>query len=484
VFTPAWEVPEAALAPANPMDEARRLWSGFLAGAMVQPRHRLRQIAAGDDMLNMDVRDCFELCAVQHCASEICGDDLRLSIAEHFDWDRDAAFAMRELPAQMFEVFARLRATTAYQKMLGGAEHDPAIKALLSLKLGKTRALSMDAAFMKSMRHLQRSIRSDHPELLTYKLDRTVFEFWEQQTASKRYYTQTALYSAALGLGFFIAGALAAARFDVSMNPFVGLLLAEALGFAVLGAFALYGPAMPAATLRHRWDALTGELIHSHRYRPAVQFGWLAPYALLSLALFIPGLPLPALALIALLIAICLLVASFANSVALGIWSYLIAAVAGVMFATYSFPARLVSLEGLVYAMTAMTAVQLLFRGGADLLASLAMPVQRFLPARLAWLAGATGLIASAHLLPLSPPLYAAILWIWALAGMLLSRPSIHMYFGYLGALAIRFAADSLPQPSLLSQPPASGLGLLLMAIAIFMVVNMKRQHEHQHPYL
>ena len=482
-YTPAWEVPEAALAPLNPMDDARQLWAGFLKSTVVQPRHRLRNIAASDDMLNLDVREAFELCAVQHCATETCSDELRLAIAAHFDWYNDASFAMRERPEQMAIVFARLRAADAYLKMLANATVDPVTGALLSLKLGKTLGRSIDAKFMKAMRRTLGTIRHDYPELLDYKLDRAVFEFWENKTASRRYYAQTALYSLLLGFALFVVGLMAAPALNFSMDPFAGLLLAEAFAFGALAAIALYWPDSRLPRLRQRWEDATAGLLHHHRFKPVWQYGWLAMFAVVSLAQFIAQLPAPLKIVVAILMAACLVLASFANSAVFRPVVFLISTALGIMYFALSITPDVPWYVTLTNAMGVTCAIQIMYRGGSDLFDWLATPARTIMTARLLWLGGAVGLVLSAHLLPLSLAMYSAVLWLWMLAGMLLSRPSINLLFAFLGAKAVRFGIDQLPKSSLLTDTTAQSLVLLMTAVAIIMVVNMTRANEHQHSF-
>ena len=95
--------------PVSPMLEARRIWADFLTSAHRDTAQQLRQLEARNDLLDLEVRACFELCAVQYCAGEGCDDDFRVALAEHFRWEDNYAFIYREMPQETEAMMARLR---------------------------------------------------------------------------------------------------------------------------------------------------------------------------------------------------------------------------------------------------------------------------------------------------------------------------------------------------------------------------------------
>ena len=103
-YVAAWE-----FEPVAPMTEARRIWAEFLTGAHHDTALQLRQLDARADLLDLEVRECFELCAVQYCAGEGCDDAFRLALAEHYQWEANHAFIYREMPEQTALMMARLR---------------------------------------------------------------------------------------------------------------------------------------------------------------------------------------------------------------------------------------------------------------------------------------------------------------------------------------------------------------------------------------
>ena len=95
--------------PLAPMAEARRIWADFLISAHRDTALQLRQLEARKDMLDLEVRECFELCAVQYCAGEGCDDEFRVALATHFRWEDEHAFIDREMPDEAAAMMARLR---------------------------------------------------------------------------------------------------------------------------------------------------------------------------------------------------------------------------------------------------------------------------------------------------------------------------------------------------------------------------------------
>jgi len=103
-------VPEQDRAGASPVVEARRIWADFLPRAHIDTRRQLAELASRSDFLDLEVRECFELCAVQYCAGEGCDDQFRVDLAEHFLWERNASFIHREMPDETEAMLARLEA--------------------------------------------------------------------------------------------------------------------------------------------------------------------------------------------------------------------------------------------------------------------------------------------------------------------------------------------------------------------------------------
>lgn len=103
-YQPFWE-----FEPVAPIVEARRIWADFLTTAHRDTALQLRALAERGDLLDLEVRECFELCAVQYCAGFGCDDEFRVALAEHFQWEANYAFIYRQMPHETAAMLALLR---------------------------------------------------------------------------------------------------------------------------------------------------------------------------------------------------------------------------------------------------------------------------------------------------------------------------------------------------------------------------------------
>jgi hypothetical protein len=465
----------------QPMDEARRIWAEYIAGARVQPRQRLQKFMARDDMLDMRVRECFELCAVEVCADAACPDTVRAAVVGWYGWERDSAFVARHRPQQAYEALARWRADRSYEHLLpmGG---DKAMQALLAIDAGRDPGWRLDGRFALRMQQLVREIPERHPELLHYRLHPHVFDTWAQRVHGRRYFLSTALGSAIIGLVLW--GCAAGFLIDALpwMSGWTSFLLVEALTIAVVW---FHLRAQAAFVRGARSSRVMHHLLHEVRLRPVWQFGWIPLYALASAALYVPRPPSWFVLADGALLAVSLALNVFAVSASLieNPAGFLVVAVAAMAMGAPLGKDYMLQYNPVVTGLAAISAVLLFFRGGHDLFTWLQVPVGRFLPLRAAWLAGAALLVLGGGLL--APPMhpYAAVLWLWLLAGVLLSRPSIKILYGLLGAFAAQIVIQGALRSPTLQILPVGLLTYSLSAVAIFMSVNIARTKKHQYPF-
>ncbi|MDQ1919790.1 J domain-containing protein [Massilia pseudoviolaceinigra] len=176
---PALPVPIPGTGPESPVMEARRIWAAFLTRAHQNTRERLEQLFAGEELLNIEVRDCFEECAVQYCAGEGCEDDFREAMAGHFGWADDASFMGRQMPDETGMMLARLRAQRSYAHFCQLALEDEVVRALLDGDPRGVIGRYPDAAFTQRMRELLEHVHCYHGEMLDLRLDADIVERWE-----------------------------------------------------------------------------------------------------------------------------------------------------------------------------------------------------------------------------------------------------------------------------------------------------------------
>lgn len=164
--------------PETPIMEARRIWAAFLTRAHSNPREHLAQLFAGEELLNIEVRDHFEESAVQYCAGEGCDDDFREALAAHFNWVDDASFVGRQMPDETGMMLARLRAHRSYRHFCQLAQEDEVVRALLDGDPRGVIGRYPDAAFTERMRELLEHVHCYHGDMLDLKLDADIVEHW------------------------------------------------------------------------------------------------------------------------------------------------------------------------------------------------------------------------------------------------------------------------------------------------------------------
>ena len=277
----------------DPAQEAASLWQAFLE----QSRHAdASEVVAGilqdDAMLNLDIREEFELCALRYCASAGYDLSLRRALFEHLGWDRDFSYLARSHGDLVRAAVQRYRADRSFAHFSHNRDSYPGLDCIMSQQPPSAYARQLfDQKFTLQLRELLHTIRWQHGEMLAYKLDTDLFERWEHAVHAKRYFKQTALASGGLGfvLHFMLAGVLDAAGFKLGDTAaYASLLGFQALAFSLLAMHALRWPASLFTRLDSLQEALQ-ERLPMLWQRPGLrQLGWIAPYLVLALLLFLP----------------------------------------------------------------------------------------------------------------------------------------------------------------------------------------------------
>lgn len=481
-------VPTAPPAPAgtSAAEQARQLWATFIGTATVQPRQRLSKLSDGDALLNMEVREQFELCAARYCASDACSDELREAVVAHYGWETDHALIARQLPQETRRLLTQLRAARSYAYFQQHKNTDLAVKVLLAKRDGLHRLQTCDATFMRKMRELVAAIHTHHPEMLELKLDHARFAVWEGRVARKRYFVQTFIYSIVVGMLLWLLLLGALSRLNVGSDwSGSANVCAMAVSF---GGFAWYAFKGPGAGPQWRDSALSARvqhLLYDLRYQPRWQFGWLPPFIAVATLLFVPE-PGPLLRLVvAVGLVVCVLAAAFATSAIMNGVTFAI-----VMAAAFGLGTAL-NEKSLAYnvptcSLAAFCFIMMLIRGGRDVPGMAALAPETLLKLRILWFAGVIVLIGTAHL-PFAvgaPGMYAVAGWLWLCAGVLLACPSFNLIYAFIGAVMVNILAEQLsPKPSLLATPAFMHLFAGMTLVMMFMSVNMIRAHGSQHQF-
>jgi hypothetical protein len=470
---------QAEAASQAAFEQAQRLWGEFLANSHVAPRWQLTQLFDSSELFNLEVREHFELFALQYCAGEDCSDDVREDIVDAYGWEEDGSFIGRRLPQAAGEAMARLRASRSHYQFRFQVGTDPAIAALLADTPGRRFGSTLNRGFTRRMQEQIALIRGYHREMLHFKLNPEVFEEWERRVEGRRYFVETALVSAAVGLLPFMWAVVFGGH--TSSDAFSLMVLAGGMLLAV-GVGAAWAHYQPLARMtRSSWHA---RLLHDLRYRPRWQFGWMALYAVFSTLMFIPDPPAPLVWLVTAAMIGAAVWGAFANSAVFEGTTFLIAGVVGVALGTSLFLHPFES-YGYLACVTGVFAGMLLhYRGGGDLWHLLGKGAALLVRLRYAWLAGAAGLLLSADATPLHDNLHAALAWLWLLAGLLLSRPTVHHAAALLGGfLGWGLLAGIFTKSSVLNRSPMLTIAMAMIAVAIYMLVNMSRANKNQHQF-
>ncbi|MFP5394187.1 MAG: hypothetical protein ACLGI6_22040 [Gammaproteobacteria bacterium] len=464
-------VPPPPVLRMPPAQVATRLWEAFLKHGTQQPRQHLRQIADGEPMLNLEVADQFELCAVRYCAGEACTEALRIDIAEHFGWKDDMAFAMRELPNESADVLARLRARESYAHFLKQEATSLEVNALLNGaprgKLDKTSQRS----FTLAMRRLLATIRDHHPEMLRYRLDADRFAAWEGRVNTRRYFRQTAYKSFFAGL--FLVWPLTMALLIFLLGPGgenepLSFLLAQGISFG-LGALIAFKGA-PGFVLR--WRARAAErlepLMYDWRYRRGVQLFSLRLFIAAGMLTLIPNPSNGMLMLVDVALFVCLAVCSFANSVRLSRTSFLLWGATALVSVgvVLSDGHGLANIGFLSHAILFFLVFQLCNRGG-DYLDLFNVDAKSAADLRIYWLLGSIVISLFAHYAPLPTTVLALLLWLWLVAGAVFAGLSMGIIGFFLVPFLAGLAVQLTPARAALDVPTIRPLAMLIMGIAM-----------------
>ncbi|PHV18507.1 hypothetical protein CSQ90_01930 [Janthinobacterium sp. BJB303] len=410
----------------DPVEEAASLWQAFLE----QSRRRdAAAVLAGflerEELLNLDVREEFDVCALRYCASAGYNLSLRNALFEQLGWEYDFSYLARRHGDLVRAAVQRYRADRSFAHFSDNRDSYPGLDCILSQQPPSAYVRQMlDRKFNLQLRGLLQTIRWQHGDMLAYKLDTDLFEQWEQAVFSRRYFKQTAFASAGLG---FVLHLILSSLFKVAggslgdMGAYASLLGFQVLAFSLLAMHALRWPAPLFTRLQALQEALQKRLPMLQARPGLLQLAWIVPYLLLALLLFLPerGEALR----IATSVGLCasaLLAYAMNRQLLNGV---LLAAALGLamvaaMFMNGKGSTALVIANG----MPMMFCLLLLaLRSAGGLYEECGLPVERLPRLRVAWLIGCAGLLLPLYLRLLPAVPLGAALYAWSCAGLLIS---------------------------------------------------------------
>ncbi|MDO8073274.1 J domain-containing protein [Janthinobacterium sp. SUN176] len=410
----------------DPAQEAANLWQGCL----VLTRHAdVGDVLAGmlqdDAMLNLDVREEFDLCALRYCASTGYDLALRQALFEQLGWDRDFSYLARSHADLVRGAVQRYRADRSFAHFSDNRDSYPGLDCIMSQQPPSAYARQLfDRKFTLQLRELLHAIRWQHSEMLACKLDTDLFEQWEHAVHAKRYFKQTALASGGLGfmLHFMLAGVLDAAGFKLGDTAaYASLLGFQALAFSLLAMHALRWPVPLFAHLEALQETLQ-ERLPVLWQRPGLrQLGWIVPYLVLALLLFLPERgDTMRLVTAAGLCASALLAYAMNRQLLHGMLLFLCLGLSlfAAMFMSGKGPATL-AIGDAMPLMFCLAALAL--RSATGLYGDCGWPEALLPRLRAAWLIGCTGLLLQLYLQLLPAAFVGSALYVWSCAGLLFS---------------------------------------------------------------
>ena len=405
----------------DPAEEAASVWQlGLDHLQHGDPGAALAQAMQDPALLKLDVREEFELCALRYCASENYNIDLRDAVFEALGWNHDFSYLARSHGDLVRSAVQRYRADQSFMHFVDFGQNYPGLACIMSQKPPSTYARQLfDEKFTMQLRELLYTIRWQHGEMLAYKLDTEQFERWEHAVFSKRYFRQTALASAGLGLvlHFMLSGVVSVAgmRLD-DIGSKASLFGFQALAFALMAMLAFRWPAPLFDGLQAARELADRRFLQA---RPGLaQLAWIVPFMLVSQLLFVRGAD-PALR-IATAGALCLLaLLAFAANHALlqGLLGYAVGVslFAGI-FMSGKGPDALAIGDCM---MLVFCLLVLALRTANGLYAQCGWPEAMLRGLRAAWGIGCLIGLTALYVHPANANVLGALLFVWACVGML-----------------------------------------------------------------
>jgi len=468
----------------DPIEEANAQWQAFLVRARHDDPHAvLRDFLQRSELLNLDVREEFELCALHYCASADYDIAIRGSLFDSFGWNAGHAFLARHHPELMHNAMARYRADRSYALFLDNRDRHRGIACLLSQQPPSAYGRQLfDQAFTEEVKDLLQTVRWHHPEMLVYKLDEDLFQRWEHAVHTKRYFKETALTSIGLGfaLNFMLATIADVASLQLLKPRLSNLLLYQALAFALMAMHAFSWP----APLFARWQSLKERSVESLpvlRERPALLYlAWIVPFLVVGVLYFIPS---PGNALrIATTSGLCfatLIAGAASRSLLTG--RQLLYMVGLTLFSTLIIMGKGTSaVNGNEGMMLSFCALMLAIRAKEGLYAACGGTVVMLPRLRMAWIIGCITLILELYLHLLPAALLGAALFAWSCIGMLLAPCEFNVKAGWPVALAPAITSFILvhQQDATQMQPLLRLAVVLALAVLYFTVRSIYQSYR------
>ena len=279
-----------------PHELAEKYWTTFLNTGNHANSTGLKSLLASEEMLNLEVRDAFELQAIIYCANEQHNPNLAAILVDVFEWRESTAHLCKTHPEVPEIAISRYYAEKQWLILQSEKSKTPELKRLLSDQFPRWPLQLADRRFVRKMQTWIYTIRWKFPEVLAYKINQEVFNTWSEKANAKRYFIQTAMASFLLGLPIAALFIGIYTLFGLSKNWFrdeklfaFSFLAAQFCSFAIIAWFTIFPPTKIIRWLGYLKDDILHKPIHVYRFEKRVHFPVVGFFALISLGFLFPS---------------------------------------------------------------------------------------------------------------------------------------------------------------------------------------------------
>ena len=477
-----------AVAAPDAVQQSQEAFFAWRENKHDHPMERLAALAASEQLLDFAVREQFEHLALDYCASEICGDEERDALVAHFEWQGHFQRLEKINREGAHAAMARYNAARSHEFLLhGDHQQKAALQVLLAPHPPTYTGLLADKIFTRTLLELIARLRWQHQDFLAYRVNPEVLGWWERHASAKRYHVDTAVHSFIVGLALFIiALVFESIRQGEKIAYFnaIAFFGTQALAFGVFAALAFQPPRKLLTWMEQFKERRLDIYLHQRRCRASWQLGWLPPFVLLSLPLFLPGSYRPLSYVMQPGLIVCALLALFSASVVLRWYHLLLMMPLALASAMLMRECGFGSYGNSVMLSFCICLLAQAMRGGVQLFLASGWPPARLRAVRLAWLCSLPVLLIllAPGILPTALPVL--LTWLWCLSGILLSRftptklPLVMLIWPLLflngGWDHVRDYLDGLSDTRLVFLMP------LLLIVTIFMLTNMYHAEQDE----
>lgn len=463
-------------------EEAASIWQACLDQLQqLDAEPALAHTLQDQALLKLDVREEFELCALRYCASEGYNIALRDAVFAALGWNHDFSYLARSHGDLVRSAVQRFRADQSFMHFVDFGVNYPGLDCIMSQKPPSAYARQLfDEKFTRQLRELLYTIRWHHGEMLAYKLDTQQFERWEHAVFSKRYFRQTALQSAGLGLvlHFMLAGVVSVAGMQLDdVGSKISLFGFQALAFALMAVLAFRWPATLFDKLQAARESADQRFLQARPGLP--QLAWIIPFMLVSLLLFLPGADAAMRIATAGALCVLALLAFAANRTLLqGLLGYAVGvSLFASIFMSGKGPDTLAISDSM---MLVFCLLVLALRTANGLYAQCGWPEAMLPRLRAAWSIGCVIGLTALYVHPANANVLGTLLFAWACVGMLFAPVDLRWKSSWPLVLAPAIASFLLAgQPSASPSHTMVRLGAVLaLAVLYFTMLHLYRQHR------